>query len=257
MSKIVEVNDEGKIVYHGMLSSADKATADDLIRTLKEEIPQIEDDLKVKYGNTVWYRYNLGKILGELLERFEIPLYEQRKFWDEIKMVASKEERVRDEGKNSVTRSFYQQCYVLSGLNEKTVGKLSSRQWQDLLDRVSNREDERIFLWIEQYTDKIREDDWREFEKALNMYLKKKDTSVFNEKELFEIYDSLMTMAQQWRIMLKEYEKEKPSSQKIKNKSSWSKKYMKGCFQLSREKYCLIDENICNTVFKEIMYNQS
>lgn len=253
MSKLVEINEKGEIFYSGMLSSVEKADADAIIDALKEEIPVIEKDLKEEYGNSVLYRYNLGKLLGGLLDRFDISFYERRKFWDEIKKIASEEERNRDEGKTATTRSFYQQCYELSRLDEDTVNRLSARQWQDLFDRVLNREDDRIFLWIKQYPDKIREDDWREFEKALNLYLKKTDTSVFEDKELFDIYDSIMTMSQQWRIQFNEFEKENPKSKKNKNKRAWSKKYMMGCFKMSREQRCLVDEKICKKVFDEIM----
>lgn len=253
MSKIVEVSDSGDIIYSGMLSSKEKAEIDDIIDALKSEIPEIENELAEKYGNSVWYRYYLGKVMGELLERFDVTFSERRKFWDEIKLLASQEERIRNEGKGSVTRSFYQQCFVLSELNEATVGKLSARQWQDLLDRVANREDERIFLWIENYPEKIREDDWREFEKGLNLYLKGKDTSVFEDDEVFEIYDSIMLLAQQWRIMLKEYEKNHPKSAKLKNKASWSKKYRTACFQAARDNRCLVNEEICKSIFDGLM----
>lgn len=252
MSNIVEVKN-GEIIYSGMLSSQEKAAVDEIITALKNEIPEIENELSEKYGNSVWYRFYLGKIMGSLLERFDVSISERRKFWDEIKLLASEEERIRDEGKNSVTRSFYQQCWVLSEIDEETVGRLSARQWQDLLDRVSNREDERIFDWIKSYPAKIREDDWREFEKSLHLYLKGKDTSVFEDDELFDIYNSLMTMAQQWRIQLKEFEKNHPKSAKLKNKANWSKKYRTNCLQIARDRRCLVDETISREVFEQIM----
>ena len=253
MSNIVEINTAGDIVYLGMLSSKEKAAIDEIIATLVDEIPEIEKELSEKYGNTVWYRYYLGKVLGNFLERYSIAISERRRFWDEIKKLASQEERQRDEGKNSATRSFYQQCFVLSELDEETVGKLSARQWQDILDRVSNREDERIFKWIKKYPEKIREDDWREFEKSLHLYLKGKDTSVFEDEEVFEIYDSIMLMSKSWRVLLKEFEKNHPKSAKLKNKANWSQKYRIQCFQLSRERRSLVDESLCNEVFIQLM----
>lgn len=252
MSNIVEIKN-GEIVYSGMLSSKEKAIVDEIIDDLKKEIPEIESELSAKYGNSVWYRFYLGKVMGSLLERFDISISERRRFWDEIKLVASEEERIRNEGKNSVTRSFYQQCWVLSEIDEETVGKLSARQWQDLLDRVSNREDERIFEWIKHYPTKIREDDWREFEKSLHLYLKGKDTSVFEDEELFEIYNSLMTMAQQWRLRLKEFGHNHPQSAKLKNKANWSKKYRTNCLQIARDRRCVVDEEICKEIFDQIM----
>ncbi|MDD3243989.1 MAG: hypothetical protein PHD32_09735 [Eubacteriales bacterium] len=105
MRHVVKLID-GHLVYDGLLSSKEKATIDDILNALQEEIPAIEADLEGEYGQGVWYKYNLGLFLGELLEKYEISISERRRFWDEIKNLATKEERKRDEGANSVTRSF-------------------------------------------------------------------------------------------------------------------------------------------------------
>ena len=203
MNHVVSLDKDGHLIYKGLLTSKEIATIDEILNALKEEIPQVESDLKEAYGKTVLYRYYLGKFLGDLLTKYDISVAERRRFWDEIKVFATQEKRTRNEGTNSKTRSFYEQCYVLSRLDLDIVQKLSARQWQDLLDRVGNREDERIFKWIKEKQDKIREDDWREFEKGLHLYLKSKDTSVFSDEELFEIYDSIFEMSKYWRIALK------------------------------------------------------
>ena len=217
MGHIVRLID-GHLVYDGLLSSKEKATIDDILNALREEIPAIESDLAKEYGKGVWYKYNLGLFLSDLLEKYEISFSERRVFWDEIKTLATKEERKRNDGSKSVTRSFYQQCYVLSQQDKEVVEKLTWRQWQDILDRVGNREDSRIFGWIKRFTEKIREDDWREFEKALHLYLKDKDTSVFDDEELFSIYDSIMLMCKKWREQFKEFSLNHPKSAKIKRK---------------------------------------
>lgn len=254
MNHVVSLDKDGHLVYQGLLTSKEIATIDEILNALKEEIPQIEADLESVYGQTVWYKYNLGVFLGTLLEKYEITVSERRRFWDEIKTFATKEDRKRDEGANSVTRSFYQQCYILSQQDKDVVEKLTWRQWQDLLDRVGNREDSRIFLWLKQLKGKIREDDWREFEKALHLYLKDKDTSVFDTKELFEIYNSIMLMCKHWREMFKAFAAEHPKSAKIKSKGAWAKKYYARCFSLKRElRNKVVSEDICNQAFAEQM----
>lgn len=254
MSNIVSVDGNGNLIYYGLLSSKEKATVDEILETIKEEIPQIETELNEEFGNSILYKYNLGLYLGELLYKYNIPVYERRKFWDEIKNLASKEDRKRDEGKNSARRSFYQQCYELSCLGKETVNKMSWRQWQSILDRDRDREDERIFEWIKQYPEKIREDDWREFQKGLHLFLKNKDTSVFETGELFAIYDSLMLMAQAWRVKIKDFEETNPKSLKLKNKSKWSKKYYSKCFMIKKEKKSrIITNEICDMAFNQVM----
>ena len=253
MGHIVKLVD-GHMVYDGLLSSKEKASIDDILHALQEEIPTIEADMKAEYGQGVWYKYNLGLFLGSLLEKYEISVSERRRFWDEIKHFATKEERKRDEVANSVTRSFYQQCYILSQQDKDVVEKLTWRQWQDILDRVGNREDERIFQWLKRFTKKIREDDWREFEKALNLYLKGKDTSVFETEELFAIYDSIMLMSIKWREQFKVFSTEHPKSAKIKSKGKWSKKYYALCFNKKKEQHSqVVTEEMCYEAFAELM----
>lgn len=202
----------------------------------------------------MWYKYNLGLFLGGLLEKYQITIAERRQFWDEIKTFATKEERKRNEGTNAVTRSFYQQCYILSCQDKEVVEKLTWRQWQDILDRVGNREDERIFAWIKNLTGKIREDDWREFEKALHLYLKGKDTSVFTDEELFAIYDSLLKMCKVWREKFKVFETEHPKSLKIKSKGIWAKKYYARCFEIKKDQRIqIVTQEICEQAFQELI----
>lgn len=253
MGHIVGIDAEGHLVYDGLLSSQEKATIDEILNALKEEIPQIESDLESVYGKSVLYKYNLGIFLGGLLNKYEISVAERRRFWDEIKTFATKENRKRNEGKNAATRSFYEQCFVLSQYDKEVVEKLSWRQWQDILDRVSNREDERIFEWIRNKTEKIREDDWREFEKALHLFLKSKDTSVFSDIELFDIYNSLYSMSVYWRIAFLQFSKDFPKSAKIKSKAKRSKKYQSECFRLKRELKKPLDDDIFTQAFELAM----
>ena len=254
MGRLVSLDAEGRLIYEGLLSSQEKATVDEILNALKTEIPQIEADLKATYGQSVWYKYHLGLFLGELLEKYEITIAERRKFWDEIKDFATETERKRNEGTNAVTRSFYQQCFILSQQSKDVVEKLTWRQWQDILDRVGNREDPRIFEWIKKYPSKIREDDWREFEKALHLYLKDKDTSVFEDEELFAIYDSIMLMSVKWREQFKVFEQGHPKSAKIKTKGTWAKKYYARCFALKKEQRSkVVTEEMCNIAFAELM----
>ncbi len=253
MVHIVKLDTEGHLLYEGLLSSQEIATIDEILNALKDEIPQIEADLEEAYGKSVLYKYNLGKFLGELLTKYDISVSERRKFWDEIKTFATKENRIRNEGTNAETRSFYGQCYKLSQYDQEIVEKLSWRQWQDILDRVGNREDERIFEWIRNKSEKIREDDWREFEKGLHLYLKNKDTSVFTNKELFEIYESILEMAKFWRISFGQFSKDFPNSAKIKSRARRSKKFQTECFRIKKELRKQLDESIFLQAFESAM----
>lgn len=141
----------------------------------------------------------------------------------------------------------------MSLIDQEIVEKLSWRQWQDILDRVGNREDARIFEWLRSKKEKIREDDWREFEKGLHLYLKNKDTSVFSDAELYEIYESILKMRQYWRISFTQFSKDFPNSAKIKSKTRRSKKYQSLCVQLKRELHKPLDDEIFKKAFELAM----
>ncbi len=254
MAHIVEFDNTGNIIYRGILSSSEVLLYDKLIETLQQDIPQIEQDLKEQYGDSLQYKYNLGKILGDILAKNEVSIKERRRFWDEIKNLATTENRTRAEGTNSKRRSFFEQCYRLSQIEEKTVKKLSWRQWESLLDRSDkNTEDARLFSWIKRFPRKLKEDEWREFLKIMNLYLDEKDTSVFSEEELFEIYDSMIVMADTWLTNLKDFKKGHPSSRKLASLATWSKKYYRNCFSYARSNKEKISEALCQELFKEMM----
>lgn len=255
MGYLVERDSEGRLTYISdtFLTSSEKMAYDNLLIELKECIPKVEEGLKNEYENSLKYKYFLGKYLSNLLEKYNINYSERRLFWDEIKDFASKDIRKRDEGTISKTRSFYEQCYILSQHDIKIAEKLSWRQWQDILDRVSIREDNRVFKWIGKRTEKIRQDDWREFLKALHLYLKRKDTSVFSDDELFEIYDSLLEMSVYWHESFIKFSKENIKSAKIKSRNRRSKKYQKACFELKREKRKPLNKEIFSEAFDVAM----
>lgn len=253
MAHLVSLDSAGHLVYDGLLSSQERATVDEILNALKVEIPQIETDLEDVYGKTVLYKFHLGKFLGGLLGKYDVSIAERRRFWDEIKTLASKEERKRNEGTKAITRSFYEQCYILSQYDLEVVQKLSWRQWQDILDRVANREDQRIFEWIRRKGEKIREDDWREFEKGLHLFLKSRDTSVFSDDELFEIYSSIYAMAIYWRIAFAQFSKNFPKSAKIKTKARRSKKFQEVSFALKKELKKPLNDEIFSLAFEQAM----
>ena len=77
MGHIVALDAEGHLVYEGLLSSKEIATIDEILNALKQEIPQIESDLEGTYGKSVLYKYNLGKVLGGLLSKYNISASER------------------------------------------------------------------------------------------------------------------------------------------------------------------------------------
>lgn len=253
MANLVELDEQGRKIYRGFMSSKETEKADLLLGFLQDEIPALGKKLNEQYGDSVLYKYYLGKRLGELLEEYQIPERDRLYFWNEIKNFAADKERSRDEGGKSKTRKFYEQCYALAQIEISVVEKLSWRQWQDLLDRVANREDERIFSWIGIHEPKIKEAEWRSFEKALNLFLKGKDTSVFEDGELFQLYEMILLMAQEWLIGFGEFSKTHPKSAKLKTKAKWENKFYSTCFQYRKEKRTDLTQDICKEILEMLL----
>ena len=141
----------------------------------------------------------------------------------------------------------------MSQIELSIVEKLSWRQWQDLLDRVANREDERIFNWIGIHEPKIKESEWRSFEKALNLFLKGKDTSVFEDEELFEVYEMILLMAQEWLLGFDEFSKTHPKSAKLKTKAKWENKFYSTCFEYRKQKKVNLNADICKDILEMLL----
>ena len=117
MAILVERDEAGRKIYRGFLSSEETKKADLLLGFLQDEIPNIGLLLKEKYGDGVLYKYYLGQRLGELLDEYNIQEKERLYFWNEIKNFAPDKERKRNDGGDSKTRKFYEQCYQLSKID--------------------------------------------------------------------------------------------------------------------------------------------
>lgn len=256
MGRLIKLDDDGKIQYQGLLTSKEIENANDILDTLQQEIPIIEKELEELYGNTVQYKYYLGKCLGGFLTEFNISYNEKRDFWDEIKNFASKEKvnRKRDDGKKSARRSFFEQCYVLSQIDLEVVEKMPWKNWQDILDRKMDI-DSRLLLWISKFDKSIPSKEWREVLKILNSYAKTHDTCVFSDDEMIELYDTFRIMAVNWLKLIDEFEKEHPKSAKIEknNKKKRSVKFYNNCLQLKKEYRRQVDQDIINEAFEKAM----
>lgn len=72
--------------------------------------------------------------------------------------------------------------------------------WRRLMDSPSIRSEKRFFSWLESKylkAEQIKRGFIRQFIKELNTLLKNKDTSIFSEAELFEIYEKAWNLTQQ------------------------------------------------------------
>lgn len=226
MAYFVKKDEEG-IKYRDFLTAAQIKQADELLHYLQENFPEYTKKLSEEYGvGTSVYFYHMGVWIKNVIEEHDIPVMARKYLFSEIASFAPDKERLRDVADN---RNPYYQAYLLAQLDEKTVEKMSFNKWQSLLERESEREDARIYEWINSINnEKITGKEWRAFLKLLHAYLKNIDTSVFSNNELFSIYDSLIASVKSWDIGCKQFIKKHPNSQKLKDtktKNKWQSKY--------------------------------
>lgn len=251
-AKIIEFDSEGRYVYKGLLTSKELQEYEDVKDRLINEIPVIEAELKEKYWkvNRILYFYYLGKTLGDFLDEFKVSVKERRLFWDEIKFLATSETHTRSDGK-SKKRSFFEQCYRLSCMDQKIAESKTWRQWQSLLDRDDkNVEDYRFIDWIGKTN--ISEDEWRELLKIMNFYLDEIDTTVFDDNEVYALYHSMLSMSKIWLNCIEQFEKNHPKSLKLQNKPKWSIKFYKACVDSMVADYSIDEKRMVN-IFEEVM----
>lgn len=176
---------EGIVTYENI-----KYTEEELIK-LSEEIYFFEKKLRIKmkeYNSE--YSYELGKFLSEKLENYKIVESERYGFWEMLRTYANRLDK-----RKTITelRDAYEYCYLLSKLPKELAIKYSRSKWDHLFDVVTARKDPRLYSWLEknENTEFINSNDiFQNFCKALKIYLKKKDTDVLSDDELFEIYDT-------------------------------------------------------------------
>lgn len=239
-------------VYDGLLTADKKLEVDEIINTIKKDIPEIEKELNAAYGSNVMNKYNLGLILDDYVRRYDLNIKDRRMFWIEIGKLASTEKHTRTEN-NTSQRNYYEECYALSKYDFQTVQKLSWRQWQSLLDRTDEY-DERLFMWIKDNPNKIKEEEWRQFLKIHHNYLKDKDSNVFDDDEVSKLYDSFMSIAENWIINKKKFVKDNPKSSKAKNIDKKQLKYIEKCFCKRRESMDkIITKEMCDDSFNELV----
>lgn len=226
MAYFVKKDDEG-VKYREFLTSAQIKEADDLLHYLQDNFPSHTKELAEKYGEgTATYFYHMGRWIKGVIDEHDIPVPARKYLFSEIASFAPDKERLRDVKDN---RNPYYQAYLLSQLDEETVAKMSFNKWQSLLERESEREDPRIYAWIKNTDqDAVTGKEWRAFLKLLHAYMKKIDTSVFSDEDLFAIYNMLVDGVKSWGKGTKAFTKKYPTSQKLKDAKTankWQAKY--------------------------------
>ena len=169
---------------------------------LTKRIPEIERKLEKngllvssrsgKQGSTqLWHA--LGVELRASADKLGVKGPRERRWlWEAIENLYASEKIVRaGRGK---TRNHLEYCYRLSAFPIEFAEQWNWSLWSFFFDSRSVREEPRIDSWLMKKVGPAGEasrSQFRQFTKNLNSRIKKLDTSVLSDAELFRIYDSV------------------------------------------------------------------
>lgn len=245
MSKIILKSSGGEKEYFG-LTPAEIKEANDLLDRLVVKTTAFQDELqKTENVGSVKFRYKVGQFLDGEVNSASIPEKERRYFWNEIKEFVPVE--LTSTIDRSAKRGFYEYCYRLFTYGESLANAFSWRDWCELLDRSVTLADARVLSWLQTKRKAMKQDGFRLFLVVLNQYLKKHDTSVFSDQEVYEKYDQLYLIASTWLACLSCIEKSKRKAMSKKKKAYISEALKETKFQPTEQW-----AGICEKIFASL-----
>lgn len=173
---------------------------------IKKRIPSIEKELideglldseipnqrRLPRGGNIKLWFTLGKRLREIVKDSKlVKPKEYRWALEAVKMYATPRILRKDRG----SRLHLDYCIRVSELPWDFVKKLNWDDWVFFLDSKSLRQEPRTDKWLQSRIEKLGKLDrskFRELAKRLNGEFKDIDTSLYSDRELFSIYDSIV-----------------------------------------------------------------
>ena len=169
--------------------------------TLLELIPQIEKDLEKEVSRKESPQkrkkriknksiFKLGKKLRKSInEELCVPEEEIDWIFKAIREIYSTGDVFLKRGNK---RDDFRYIFEAARLPYDFFEKITWDGWRRLMDSPNIRRDKRFSLWLERKygkNEQVKKGFVRKFVKELNRLLKNKDTSVFTDDEIFEIYE--------------------------------------------------------------------
>ncbi|WXG43857.1 MAG: hypothetical protein WED04_07475 [Promethearchaeati archaeon SRVP18_Atabeyarchaeia-1] len=157
---------------------------------LDEKIPK-EGSFKNQGNISLWHA--LGLRLSALCDKEGVTSVRERRWlWEAIEKIYATE-RIKRIGRGR-TRRHFEYCYQVSRYPIEFADQLNWAEWVYFFDSRTVREETRVHVWLMTRVkkgEKIDRSTFRVFTQHLNRRLRKLDTSVLNNEELFAIYDRI------------------------------------------------------------------
>jgi len=188
MSKLLYKKNGG---YDGVQVYGDIKYSEEQYEKMKEEFYQFECALEKKYKPySSEYCYEMGLYLSQKLEQYRVVESSRYKFWESLRNYVNTKNPTKV---ITELRDPYEYCYMLSKMDRDLVIKYPRSRWDHLFDCVTAREDSRLYEWLLDRDTIDNNDCWQGFIKALKVYFKGIDTSIYSKEEMYDLYDSILS----------------------------------------------------------------
>ena len=250
MSKIVTKTNSG-FSYSGF-TAEEIAEAKDLAARVASEVPAKKAEFAAKYKDkSKRYHYEFGRYLSDLLIAENIPPYERRLFWKEIKDLTSGEFHDKRAGKNNA-HSYLEYCYLIYQQGEELANSFTWMQWNDLLGREGSTSDRRLYIWLSGHIGSMTTEDYRFLLVLVTLFSNKYDSSELSDEQLFQHYDSLLSIVDFWKAFYKEFfhsSKQELSSARRERFHFYKRKYGAEALQKTDRASQADYQKICREIF--------
>jgi hypothetical protein len=138
----------------------------------------------------LWYA--VGKALDAIVRSHEIKGIRYRRWlWDALDNIPAGEALKR--ARRGRTRLHFEYCYRLAQFPENVAKKMNWSEWVYFFDSPTVRDEPRADQWLAATVEaepQIDRQTFRRFAEALNSRIKRKDTTVLSDRELFAHYQA-------------------------------------------------------------------
>lgn len=250
MSKLT-IKRNGQIEYINVMTHSEIEEAKKFLNELQLSIDIFQEDLKKEVApSNIKYRYLIGRFLTDQIIKNNITKRERTYVWQEIQSLTSSDIITKKD--RGGKRGFYEYCYLIAQFDEQIALSFTWSNWVDILDRSAATRDNRFVLWLAKDKKKIKY--LRDLLVAINSYMGKMDTEVFDDQEIEGIYNKLYVICDQFNKLFHKYfegKREKLTDARRKNLKKYKKKYIDDTLLEGKFLSSLELNPLCEKVFKK------
>ncbi|MFJ7678631.1 hypothetical protein ACIQXQ_11385 [Peribacillus sp. NPDC097198] len=265
MAKLIK-QVEGKKAYIGILSEQEIKEAEQLMDSLLEAIPTLEDELETRYHgiiqkNRLEFAHEYGSKLRELLKFHNVKEYQKTIFFQQIRHFASQDDTLPKD--RSESREILDYYYRLANYPLEEAKLINWSEWSQIFDIPALSKDERIIHWLLTVSKekKISREIFRELTTGLRLYTKNKDLSFLTEDQLNQKLSNVLFMSKEKINLYAKFFTDrgiKPTKARLTQKKKYREKYFSEAFHdLKYKSENTSLKELCNSVFINVYKPQN